>query len=450
MAGLRKTIEMSAHLWKGQADFWPAWASTILKNLTTKRKTEMKTHHFPFILLVLVLFLALAACAGGGSGGTGNTGGGVGGSGIISRGAISEFGSIVVNGTEFKTTSAVVMINGEAVGIGDTAVQAHLDKGKVVTVQGTSGGWEECTVAEKVIYRSDVEGPVAGVDASDPDAVELTVMGQTVMVNYLTQLKNIDLQGIVQGNVVEVSGFYDNQGIVWATFLEDKGTTYAVDAVYEVKGVVEALDTDQKTFMLNGLQVNYSAADASGLPGGEPVDGLLVETEGTVDPAFTQMSANIVDPEDEIGADNAEEVEVTGFVTYYIAVDEFIVGNQVVVVEDGAVFVDGDQGDIAPGKKIEAEGELVGGILRAWEIEFWEPDQFEIEGPVTHIQFINYGTGESEFTVDDDQVVVTTAQTVYEDGDLADIELGVDVEIKGRMQGDDMVADKVSFELGGI
>jgi hypothetical protein len=406
----------------------------------------MKTNRILGGLSVLAVFLALISCSGGS---TANSGGGVGGSGIISRGSISEFGSIVVNGTDFQTTNAVVVINGETAGTGDTAVQAHLDKGKVVTVQGTLGECDECAVAEKVIYRSDVEGPVAGVDGSDPDAVELVVMGQTVMVNYLTQLKNIDLQGIISGKVVEVSGFYDNEGTVWATFLEDKGMTYELDAIYEVKGIVDALDTDQKTFMLNGLEVDYSIADTSGLPGGKPVDGLWVEAEGSVDPAFTYMSAGVIVQEDEIDAENAEEVEVAGFVTYYIAFDEFIVGNQVVVVEEGAVFVDGDQGDVAPGKKIEAEGELVDGILRACEIEFWEPDQFEIEGLITHIEFINFVNEESQFTVED-QVVVTTDQTAWEDGDLADIGRGVNVEIKGRMENDVMVADKVSFELEGI
>ena len=409
----------------------------------------MKTHPIPNILLLLVVVLMLVACAGGGSGGTGNTGGGVGGSGIISRGAISEFGSIVVNGTEFDTTNAVVVINGKIVGIGDEAVENHLSEGKVVTVQGTSGEGEESAVAEKVIYRSDVEGPVSQVDDSDPDTIELIVMGQTVRVNYLTHLKNIDLLGILPGKVVEVSGFYDNQGTVWATFLEDKQASYEEDAIYEVKGIVHALDTDQKTFMVNGLEVHYSNADTSGLPGGNPVDGLLVEAEGTLDQAFTQMSAQVVSQEDEIDAESAEEVEITGFVTYYITFDEFVVGSQLVVVEEGAVFVDGMPEDIAPGKKLEAEGELVDGILRAWEIEFWEPDQFEIEGLVTHIEFINFANQESEFTIGE-QTVITNAATDFEDGELADIELNVNVEIKGRLVADVMVADKVSFELGDI
>ena len=278
------------------------------------------------------------------------------------------------------------------------------------------------------------------------------------MVNFLTNLHNINLENIVLNMVVEVSGFYDDQGIVWATFLEEKGT-YDENTTYEVKGFVEVLDDPQPDmFQINGLNVSYASADMSGLPGGVLENGMLVEVIGKVDAAFTLMWADQIALQDDIEAENAEEVEVKGFVTATATADEFFVGSQKVVVEDGAVFVDfencdtcGNDDNIVPGIKLEAEGELVDGILRAWEIEFWEPDQFEIEGPVTHIESINPATGEAEFTVDDylvgEQVVVTTGATLWEVGELADLDIGVNVEIKGRMDGGVMVADKVSFEL---
>ena len=37
--------------------------------------------------------------------------------------------------------------------------------------------------------------------------------------------------------------------------------------------------------------------------------------------------------------------------------------------------------------------------------------------------------------------------TVYEDGGPGDLMVGINIEIKGRMQVDVLVADKVSFEL---
>jgi hypothetical protein len=114
----------------------------------------------------------------------------------------------------------------------------------------------------------------------------------------------------------------------------------------------------------------------------------------------------------------------------------------VVQTDASTVYVDGDQGDIAPGQKLEAEGTLVNGILLATEVEFWEPDQIEVEGDVTAI------ASPTEFTVGT-QVVQTDAGTVYEGGTAGDIALGVNLEVKGVPVDIDrsiLIADKVSFE----
>jgi len=189
--------------------------------------------------------------------------------------------------------------------------------------------------------------------------------------------------------------------------------------------------------------VDYSSADTSGLPHGLPADALLVEAQGIVDSTGVNMFATQIDLEDEIEAVNADEVEVMGFVTGFVSADEFTVGNQIVLVEIDAEFVDGTPQDVAPGVKLEAEGILEDGILYAEEIEFWEPNQSEIEGIVTAFVSI------FEFEVDD-QMVTTNAETVYEDGESGDIDIGVSIEIKGRMMGGVMVADKVSFEMEDI
>jgi len=81
----------------------------------------------------------------------------------------------------------------------------------------------------------------------------------------------------------------------------------------------------------------------------------------------------------------------------------------------------------------------VDGILYAYEIEFWGPDQIEAEGIVTDV------VSDSEFTVGD-QLTVTNAETVFKDGGPEDIVLGINLEIKGRLIDGVIVADKVSFE----
>ena len=170
-----------------------------------------------------------------------------------------------------------------------------------------------------------------------------------------------------------------------------------------------------------------------------------MEVEGILDAAGGEMRATAIELGDEI--DEADQIEVLGFVTYVKSVFEFTVGNQKVQVDANTEFVDGDPTDIVTGAKLEAEGYLEGGILFADEVEFWDPDQIELEGEVTD------KVSDSEFTVWDMveeklHVVQTDEETILEPEDL-DIELGMMIEIKGipvDIAYSVILADKVSLE----
>jgi hypothetical protein len=373
----------------------------------------------------------------GGSGGDTLAGGGIGGTGNISSGPITAFGSIVVNGTEFDSSNAVIIVDGEEIGIGDEIAQDNLDVGKVVTVYGT--GSEDNAVAYWVTYNDNVAGPVESITVINATRKDIVVLGQTVILNAVTKFKGTAFDDIVVDDVVKVSGLFDDTGAIWATFLEKTD-----DVVFEVTGFVQNLDTNLETFDINDLTVNYSFADTSGLPGGVPANGLFVEVEGTLDAGGGEMLATKVELADELGVEDADEIEVTGFVTEILSASEFTVGNQVVVQWDVQTeFVDGEADDIAPGQKLEAEGSLENGILVAEEIEFWEPNQIEVEGLVT-----DDALAPGEFTVGD-QVVQTDAETVYEGLEPGDIALGINLEIKGvpiDIERSILIADKVSLE----
>ena len=210
----------------------------------------------------------------------------------------------------------------------------------------------------------------------------------------------------------------------------------------EVTGYAVNLEPVLQSFEINGLTVNYSSADTSGLPGGMPAEGLFVEVQGTLDAIGDEMVASKIQPGDELDAVDAAEIEVTGFVTDFFSSSEFTVGNQPVQTGEDTLFVDGTQADVALGVKLEAEGTLVDGVLLAIEIEFWGPDQIEVEGFVTNID------SPSEFTIGS-QRVQTDSNTVFEDGTPEDIVLGVKLEVKGVPADANqsvLFADKVSFE----
>jgi cytochrome c-type biogenesis protein CcmE len=390
----------------------------------------------------------MVSCGGGGGGGL-VAGGGIGGTGIISTGTITAFGSVEVNGTEFDTSNAAIIINGVEIGVGDDFVPDNLELGMVVTVVGKMKQ-DGSFVADRVIYSPNIVGPVENISDINATTKEIFVLGQTVIVNVITKFEQTDFSSITKDDVVSVSGYFDDNGIIRATFIEkiDDGTP-----IFEVTGFVENLDADLKTFMINDLRIDYSSI-SNNLPEGIPAEDQFVEVEGRL-VAGGELIATAIELSDELGGEDGDEFEIMGFVTEVIAVNDIIkfkIGNQEVHVDSDpeiVEYVDGNPSDIEPGQKLEAEGSLEDGILIAVEIEFWEPDQIEVEGIVDDVVFI---AGFPEFTYEDreNQVVQTNAETEFENINKEDLEAGLNIEVKGVPQDiaqSVIKADKVSLEI---
>jgi len=311
-------------------------------------------------------------------------------------------------------------------------------------------GSDSDAVADQIFYKDNVRGPIESIeiDPTDPTTKEIVVLGQIVIINVITKFKETTFDTIAKDDVVEVSGYLDDTGAIRATFLGKTGDITTI-LVYEVTGFVVNLDTDSETFKINDLTVDYSSADTSALPGNVLTDGLLVEVEGTLDAPSGVMIAEKIELEEELGGDDGDEVEIMGFVTDIISDFEFTVGNQMVQFDANTLFVDGIPEDIALGVKIEAEGSLVDGILIADEIEFWEPDQIEVEGIVDEVVF-NSGFPEFTFEEREDQLFQTNNETEFEDVEPDEIEFGMPIEVKGVPVDIDysvILADKVSLEI---
>jgi hypothetical protein len=433
-------------------------------------------------------------------------GGGIGGTGVVSRGSITELGSVLVNGILFVTSAATIIVEGEEKGVGDVAALENLDIGRVVTVNGTRNEDGTTGTADQVVYSDDIEGPVESLVDIDATTKEIGVLGQAVIVNARTEFKGTAFATIALDDVVAASGLFDATGAIRATFLEKTGD-FAPGVVVDAKGFVENVDPGQETFEINDLTVDYSSADTSGLPEDVPANGLFVDVDGTLDSIGGDMLATKISLEDALGVEDADRVELSGFVTDFVSVLEFTVGNQRVFTDENTafengrpdntalgvklevegrlvggvvfaeeiefwdadhveligfvtdfvsvfeftvenqvvqtdvdtLFTDGTPDDIVLGAKLEVEGRLVEGVLFAMEVEFWDPDQIEVEGLVT--DFVSA----FEFTVGE-QAVQTDESTVFEGGTPGDVALGVTLEVKGRLAGDILVADRVSFE----
>lgn len=403
----------------------------------------MTTNPFMGFVSILCSIFMLVSCGGGGL----LAGGGIGGTGFIRSGVITAFGSVVVSGTEFDTSNAEIIINGESVGIGDDFVPDNLELGMVVTVEGRMLENQEF-VADRVLYNPNIIGPVENIRLIDDTTKEIVVLGQTVIVNVITKSKGTDIEGIEEGDMISVSGYLDDNGVIRATFLEkvDDGAL-----IFEVTGFVEDLNTNLKIFMMNDLRIEYDSI-AGSLPPGTPADGQLVEVSG--DLIGGDLIAHSIALSDELDAEDGDEIEIAGFVTDVISNNDIIkfkIGNQEVHVDSDpeiVEYVDGNPTDIKPGQKLEAEGSLEDGILVAVEIEFWEPDQIEMEGFIDDVMFVG---GFPEFTYEDrgDQLIVTNEETEFENIENEEIEPGLYIEVKGVPQDivhSIIVADKVTLE----
>jgi cytochrome c-type biogenesis protein CcmE len=413
----------------------------------------MKSKKLKRFITILCSILLTVSCNSSGGGGGKVAGGGIGGSGVISSGRITAFGSVEVNGTNFDTSNAEIIINGVEIGVGDDFVPDNLELGMVVTVEGRIED-DERFVADRVIYNANVIGPVEDISDIDATTKEIVVLGQTVIVNVVTLFEGTDFNAIAEDDVVAVSGYFDDTGIIRATFLEKTGDITSV-LEFEVTGFVEDLDPDLETFMINDLIIDYSLISDE-LPDGIPADDQFVEVQGEL--VAGEIIAETIELADELDGEDGDEVEIMGFVTEVISVNDIIkfkIGNQEVHVDsdpETVIYVDGAPSDITPGQLLSAEGSLEDGILVAVEIEFWEPDQTEVEGIVDQVVFIDIdGELFPEFTLEgrEDQVVQTDADTVFEDIDKEEIEAGINIEVKGVPQDIEqsvIKADKVSFE----
>ena len=326
--------------------------------------------------------------SGSGSGDTVDTGAGISGSGKA-VGVITQFGSIFVNGIEYDTSDAVIVVNGVI------ATEDDLGVGMVVFIQGTVNEDGVTGVAEVVIVDDNLKGPISEItSATDEagallDALQITVLGIDVVIERTgTVFENTTFGSLAAGDFVEIYGFAESGNNIRATRVERENFVAGVTKV-EMYGAVNALDTTAETFLLGNYTVNYSAAVFDDIDESTFADGLLVEVKGTLESA------------DALSID-ATKIEPTG-----------IDGGD--AEDDGDVEVDTSLGD---------------------------DDEFTTEGTISSYDpatnnFVINGT-----TVDASSAELTPGNLVLEDGLI--------VQVKGTFSGDVLIAEEIKSRRGRI
>ena len=303
--------------------------------------------------------------------------GGMSGTGI-SQGAISSFGSIFVNGVEWQTDGAQVEIDGVMRPATDLRV------GMVVRVQGDLAASGSSGTALDVVYDTLVAGPIEQ-DAMLANAAgtekTFVVLGRTVLVDEITTAFDggASFASLRRDDVVGISGFVDDSGVVHASRVESKGQFPTVDEA-ELEGVVENLSQSPDgsgIFDIGTITIEYDAMTVfSGVSSSALAAGDYVDVSGRLVGGGTdRIAADRIDLEDEgLGIEDREDAEVEGFVTNFVSVADFRVSG--IPVDASGATLEPSGSMIQDGSFVEIEGSLLSGVLVATRVGF-ESEQFE-------------------------------------------------------------------------
>ncbi len=414
----------------------------------------------------LAVAVALAGCGSSGGGGVSTA------SNSSITGVITGFGSVYVNGVEFDTTSASYSVDG-VTGSSDY----DLDVGMRVNLEGTVNPDGITGKATSVSYTDELEGVVLEVGVANADGTRtMNIMGQTVNLSMLTVFKS-DVAGITSendilaGNVVEVSGHSDGMGNISASRIEVKASDLATyGSEIELKGVIDAINTDTKTFLIGTLLVDYSGATPDNLPA-DPAswDGLYVEVRSDSAPinnggTYT-LAATAVELEDDgkigINAAVGAEVELKGMIMSVSSSVDFILDGQAVTIVTGSDEPEVDKitsvDSTMIGRMVEAEGYIdASGTLIAHEVGLEDDGYTSLTSFRDYVQSVDLDAG--TVTLQSGEVIVVTSNTIMQDSltsgadhyfDLTDLRSGDYLEIHAYTDASlNLVAAKLEREDG--
>ncbi|MFM2056589.1 MAG: hypothetical protein RLY71_974 [Pseudomonadota bacterium] len=402
------------------------------------------------LLQVLLGSVAVGALVVACGGGVGSTGTGATSNGTYSNGTVSGFGSVIVNGVRYDTSSVQVVDDDEG---STSSNDSALALGMEVEVEAgvltrTTDGSLPSAHASRIAYGSALLGPVGNLNAA---AGTLTVLGQSVIVTDATVFDASLTGGLAalhDGDVINVHGLYDKvSGVTTASRIEVKAGT--VPSFYRLRGLVSELDAVAKSLRIGGQLVSYAAADAgqisAGLANGQVVRAKLKTTAA----AGVWQAVRIKSAEHKLREHEAHEAELEGVVTVFTSRAVFEVNGLPVDASGAAVvFSNGTAADLAAGVRVEVEGTISNGVLVATKVEFRKSTtdhqrEFEFHGAISALE-----TTLKTFALRGSTIDYSGSGVIFQRGGETNLANGVKVEVKGTRSADGthIVATRIKFE----
>ncbi len=314
---------------------------------------------FTKYILMTIVVLGLMACAqqlsrqaDGGMTGTGSP--------MVTIGTVTKFGSVVVNGFEWNSDNARVIVNGRP-----STVAAGLRLGMIVRVEGNRPvDGADRGVANTIQYESDLIGPLAITSLrADGATTKFSVAGQPVFADRTTVFEGFDrLASLSDGDRLEISGFRDRYYALHATWI--RKASDGEDQV-RVKGI--ASNVTDKSFKVEGLTVRYPnelAVRASGIREGTFValSGKMAAGEEStlLASAMTPVSVAVSLPED-------TPVIMEGLIKS-VTPAGFTMHNRPIVIGSTTSFAQGSAADLREDTKVHVIGRFKSGAFDAFKV----------------------------------------------------------------------------------
>jgi hypothetical protein len=323
------------------------------------------------LYLAITIGLVVASCGAGGGPTAGIDRGG------ITSGPVTGYGSVWVNGARYRTDEAAIKVNGV------DATEDELKIGQVVVLNSIISG--TTLSAERIVYESNLQGPVESVNVL---AGSFVALGQEVMVDAGTSfgvgIVPADLTGLMADYIVEVSGLVDTTGQITATRIEKETAPYEV----QLSGVVRNLVAGVQ-FTIGTQIVDYrNAGMVDGFtPAGEISNGDRVRVVVMYKPTVPQFGAGgeilataIAYRGSPVVTEDAEDGDIEGLITDFASPASFRLAGFAVETNTETKYSGGKASDLGNNIRIEAEGVFdATGTLVADEIEFREEGEALIE-----------------------------------------------------------------------
>lgn len=370
--------------------------------------------------LSLLAALALSACGGGGDGG-GNPG-----PLVYTKGTVEGLGSVIVNGVRYDDAQARVLDEEGRASTRDALKLGMVVEVVAASVQAGADGRLHGQ-AQEIRHASEIQGPIDSLGTN-----EMVVLGQTVRHDAATLFEDGRAATLRVGQVVEVHGLRDPQGVVLASRIDTEDDR---DEAHKLVATVSGHEPVARSFMAGGARVSYAALPNAALENGQVLrirlapqplaSGAWQATAITPLQAVSPLASGASASAGAAGV----EADIEGYVTRVDGPRRFVVAGVQVDASNARQF----PASVAVGSLVEVGGRLVGGVLVASEVELerrlGSGGGFEIEGRITALDL-----AASRFEVRG--LVVHFGAARFAGGSAQRLALGTEVEVRGTLSAD--------------